>query len=196
MPRKARDVSSGSLHHVTQRGNDQQLTFAGDGQRLGYLELLRETCRDEGVEMFGYCLMPNHVHLILRPKEDEGISRVMHKVSGEHAKRFNREAGRTGHVWQNRFFSAILDRIHVWTALRYVDLNPVRAAMVEAAADWRWSSAKAHLDRKPDELGLLALAEMFTWRDYPDWHRFLEDPDPVADELLRMATRKGGRLGP
>ena len=88
--------------------------------------------------------MPQHVHLIAVPKRQDSLAMLLRRVHGRYAQYFNARAGRSGHLWQNRFFACMLDEEHLWTALSYVDRNPVRAGMVRWAADYRWSSAAAH----------------------------------------------------
>ena len=134
VPRRARVVFPGLPHHATQRGNNrQQLFFAPEDYRY-YLELLADHARRFGVEVLGYCLMPNHVHLIAAPESEASLARALGRTHSEFALALNRTEGRTGHVFQNRFFSCVLGGTHLLRALRYVERNPVRAGL--AAVAW------------------------------------------------------------
>jgi REP-associated tyrosine transposase len=144
MPRRARCVLPGIAYHVTQRGVDRRATFSADEDRHTYLRLLGENLREADVRLWAWCLMTNHVHLVLLPGSEESLSVLFRRVHGRYAQYYNARWGRSGHLWQNRFFSCILGTGHLWTALAYVERNPVRAGMVEAAVDYPWSSAAAH----------------------------------------------------
>ena len=195
MPRTSRIVAPGYFHHVTQRGNNRQSVFLADADRDDYLLHLRTNAAREGVRLIGFCLMTNHVHLVVCPERDDSLARFLRRAHGEYSRQFNGRHGRSGHLWQNRFYSCPLEGAHVLNCLRYVDLNPVRARMVGQAADWRWSSAAAHLAGKADEFGLLSI-EWTQWRDWPNWADCL-DVGQSADELemFRKHTRLNRPLG-
>jgi putative transposase len=127
-------VAVGAPHHVTQRGNNRQKIFFSDSDRQVYLAFLAERCRKFGLTLLGYCLMPNHVHLIAVPARADSLARALGRAHYDYAVYFNHRKHHSGHVWQNRFYSAALDRDHLGTALRYVDLNPVRGRLLERAA--------------------------------------------------------------
>ena len=150
MARLSRVVIPGVPHHVTQRGNRREKTFFEDGDYQLYLDLLAEAAAAAGVEVWAYCLMPNHVHLIVTPSDEEGLSRTFRQVHRRYTRFINLRAGTTGHLWQGRFGSVAMDEGHLISALRYVALNPVRARLVKRAEDWRWSSTAAHLAGKSD----------------------------------------------
>ena len=137
-------VAVGAPHHVTQRGNNRQKIFFSDSDRHIYLAFLAERSRKFGMTLLGYCLMPNHVHLVAVPARADSLARALGRAHYDYAVYFNHRKLHSGHVWQNRFYSAPLDRAHLGTALRYVDLNPVRARLAQTAVDYRWSSARAH----------------------------------------------------
>ena len=145
MPRRNRCVLPDVPCHVTQRGVDRRETFSEDHDRLTYLRLVQENLHDAGVGILGYCLMTNHVHLITVPAREDSLSILFRRVHGRYAQYYNARCGRSGHLWQNRFFGCMLGAKHLWTALAYVERNPVRAGMVEQAGEYRWSSAAAHL---------------------------------------------------
>ena len=144
MPRGRRIIFPGVPHHVTQRGNRREQVFFCDADRTAYLAWLHEYTRDHGVAVLAYCLMPNHVHLVAVPSDEDALHRVLRPLHTRYAQRVNRAFGWQGHVWQGRFFASALDEAHLWAAIRYVERNPVRARLVESAEDYPWSSASSH----------------------------------------------------
>src|SRR4030065_1065208 len=152
MARLARVVVPGVWHHVTQRGNRRQQTFFNDEDYQAYLELLGEWCGQCGVEVWAYCLMPNHVHLIVVPDSEDGLHRALGEAHRRYTRRINLREGWRGHLWQGRFASFAMDQRHLLRAARYVELNPVRAKLCRAAWRWRWSSAAAHVAGRDDGL--------------------------------------------
>ena len=141
MARLPRVVITNVAHHVTQRGNARQVIPADDADCTAYLELLRQYCELYRLALLGYCMMSNHVHLIVVPRASEALRQTLKQTHGRYAAYWNARTASSGHVWQGRFYSCPLEESHLWAALRYVELNPVRAGMVAAAARWRWSSA-------------------------------------------------------
>jgi putative transposase len=152
MARLARVVVPGLPHHVTQRGNGRARTFFGDEDYALYRDLLASHCRAAEVEIWAWCLMPNHVHLILVPSDSDGLRRALSRVHRAYAGVIQARRRRTGHFWQGRFGAVAMDEAHLAAALRYISLNPVRARLVERALDWKWSSTRAHLRGKDDGL--------------------------------------------
>jgi putative transposase len=150
MARLSRVVIPGVPHHVTQRGNRRERTFFEDGDYQLYLDLLADAARAAGVEVWSYCLMPNHVHLVVTPGDEEGLWRTFRKVHRHYTGYINARMRTTGHLWQGRYGSVAMDEGHLLSALRYVALNPVRARLVERAGDWRWSSTPALLAGRDD----------------------------------------------
>ena len=171
MPRTARVVIPGLPHHVIQRGNRRMTTFFGDDDYRTYRALLAEGCRNAQVEVVAYCLMPNHVHLVLIPSEPNGLRRAVATTHRKYAAVINRRQGWRGHLWQERFHSFPLHEDHFVAAVRYVELNPVRARLVAAAWDWRWSSACARLAALADELVTAELPPAFKY--VGPWVEFL-----------------------
>jgi putative transposase len=145
MARLPRIVLPGIAHHVTQRGNRRERTFFEDGDYALYLDLLAEAAMRHGVEIWGYCLMPNHVHIIAVPRDEDALGRTFRHVHRHYTGFVNARMRVTGHLWQGRFASVAMDEAHLHAALRYVSLNPVRARLVSRAQDWPWSSVRAHL---------------------------------------------------
>jgi putative transposase len=132
-------------HHITQRGIDKCVTFSGEEDRQTYLRLLRDNLGDAEVRLLGWCMMTNHLHLIAIPGREDSLAILFRRVHGRYAQYYNARSGRTGHLWQNRFFACSLGVSHLWTALAYVERNPVRAGLVATGGEYRWSSAPAHL---------------------------------------------------
>ena len=148
-----------------------------------------------GLSLLGYCLMSNHVHLIAVPQTAEALSRSLKQAHGRYAAYWTVQQSSTGHVWQGRFYSCPLDESHLWKALRYVELNPVRARLVATAEWWRWSSAAAHCGRtNPDPM-----LEIECWRKRwtaAEWREFIDDAASAADvNILRHSTHTGRPLG-
>ena len=192
MARLARVVVPGHPHHVTQRGNGRARTFFGDEDYALYRDLLASHCRAAEVEIWAWCLMPNHVHLILVPSDPDGLRRALSGVHRAYAGVIQARRKRTGHFWQGRFGAVAMDEAYLAAALRYVSLNPVRARLVERAQDWRWSSTRAHLRGKDD--GLTAREPV---RDIvPDFAGLLSSaPEQNLFGSLRAAESIGRPLG-
>jgi len=152
MARLARIVVPGLPHHVTQRGNRREAIFFEDGDQEIYRDLLAEQSLKAGVEVWAYCLMPNHVHLILVPAAPEALGRAVGEAHRRYTNYINARGRWTGHLFQSRFASVPLDPTHLMRAVRYVSLNPVRARLVARAEDWKWSSVRAHLAGENDSL--------------------------------------------
>ena len=192
MARMARVVVPGIPHHVTQRGNRRQPTFFRPADYRLYLELMAEWCGREGVDIWAYCLMPNHVHLIAVPSAANGLARAIGEAHRRYTREINHREGWRGHLWQDRFTSFPMDEAYLLTAARYVALNPVRACLRRKPEAYPWSSAKAHLAGHDDALvktaPLLDLA--------PDWRGFLADGlEEERAEEMRRHERTGRPLG-
>jgi len=144
MGRMRRVVAIGCPHHVTQRGNFRRDVFFDDEDRHTYLDLLAAAASDAQLAVLGYCLMSNHVHLIVVPAHADSMALAIREAHRNYSRWLNLRLRRTGHVWQNRYFSCPLDPAHAAYAMRYVEFNPVRAGMTESVLDYEWSSARAH----------------------------------------------------
>jgi len=170
MGRIARVVVPGLPHHVTQRGNNRQAVFVDDDDRRLYVSLLRERATDARLRILAYCLMPNHVHLIVVPEAHDSLAKAMGRTHLHFTQWFNHRHAASGHLWQNRFYSCPLDEAHGDRAFLYVEHNPVRAKLVRYPWDYAWSSAEAHLTHV-DQNGLLDLDwwqerwDPVTWRE-------------------------------
>ena len=192
MARTARLVVPGIPHHVTQRGNRRLPVFFNDDDYRAYAALVGEWCAKAGTEVWAYCLMPNHVHLIAVPSQEDGLRAAFGEAHRRYARRVNTREDWGGHLWQGRFASFPMDDDHLLSCARYVELNPVRAKLRRTPRAWRWSSARAHLAGKDDALvrvaPLLARAA--------DWRAFLaRGLDEGALEAIRARERSGHPLG-
>src|SRR3954453_14028748 len=144
MPRPLRPIDDRLVYHVINRGNNRNPVFFEDGDYEAFLQALGDLKQRRPFEFHGYCLMPNHVHLLIRPLETT-ISRLMQSLLISHTQRYHRGHGSNGHVWQGRFKSPVIqDDAHLLKVLRYIEANPLRARMVKAAGDYRWSSFAVH----------------------------------------------------
>ncbi len=188
MARLARLVIPGLPHHITQRGNRRQQTFFGDDDYEAYLDLMAEWCREQGVEIWSYCLMPNHVHLIAVPKSEDGLRRAIGEAHRRYTRRINFREQWRGYLWQGRFASFVMDEPYLLAAARYVEWNPVRARLVEHPRQWRWSSAKAHLKGRDDRL--VSVAPLLAM--VGDWRAFLAHCDSGRRTARLAPTRAYG----
>jgi len=192
MARLARLVIPGMPHHVTQRGNRRQQTFFNEGDYAAYPGLMAEWCREEGVDIWAYCLMPNHIHLIAVPTTERALARAIGEAHRRYTRRINFRKGWRGYLWQGRFASFVMDEPYLVAAARYVELNPVRARRAERADQWRWSSARAHLSGRDDCLVKVApLLGMVG-----NWAALLNSALPEEElKEFRMHGRTGRPLG-
>ena len=195
MVRFARVVLTGLPYHVTHRGNRRDDVFFTPEDRDQYRQWLREYVDRYGLEIWAYCLMTNHVHFIATPRRPDSLAQTIGRAHMRHARRVNRNQGWSGHLWANRFYSTALDEEHLWTAVKYVELNPVRARLVERGEHYPWSSAKAHVDGVPDPL-------LSTKRPFPDFERvgdwgvwLASGLDEADEKLLRANTYTGRPTG-
>lgn len=193
MARLPRFVLPGIPHHVTQRGNGRQRVFFEDADYALYRDLFAQAAERAGCEVWAYCLMPNHVHAIVVPADEDGLRRTFGDLHRRYTGFIHARARKTGHLWQGRFGSVAMDEAHLFHALRYVSLNPVRAGLVKHPAEWRWSSAGAHLAGEDDELVRVAPVRA----RIDDFAGFLgEDFDEAADyAALRRAETIGRPIG-
>ena len=155
-------------HHITQRGNRRLQTFFHDRDYEKYIELMAHWCSRLKVEIWAYCLMPNHVHLIAVPASKEALAAAIGEAHRRYTLGVNFREGWSGHLWQGRFSSFPMDEGHLYACARYVELNPVRAGLVNKAWQYRWSSAAAHVEGRDDILlkGGPLLEMIGDWREY------------------------------
>jgi putative transposase len=189
MARLPRLVLPGQPHHVTQRGNRRERTFFEDGDYALYLDLLADAAGRANVEIWSYCLMPNHVHIVATPADEDGLWRTFRTVHRHYTGFINARMRVTGHLWQGRFSSVAMDEPHLVAALRYVALNPVRARLVAQAQDWTWSSTRALIAAQDDHVVKVAPA----LERVGDFTAFLGE---AFDEVLTYAAlRKAEAVG-
>jgi putative transposase len=193
MARLPRLVIPGIPYHVTQRGNRRQQTFFEEADYSLYRDLLAQSAEKAGAEIWCYCLMPNHVHIIIVPSDEDGLRRTFADTHRRYTGYINARNRWTGHLWQGRFGAVAMDEAHLAAAVRYVSLNPVRAKLVARAADWRWSSVAAHLAGKND--ALVTVAPVL--ERYGRFTEFLgeDGDDEPAWRALRMSETSGRPLG-
>jgi putative transposase len=192
MARLARLVVPGLPHHITQRGNRRERVFFEDDDYRAYLALTAGAARKSGTGIWAYCLMPNPVHFIMTPSSVYGLRQTFAEAHWQHTVRINTRFGQTGHLWQGRFSSVVMDEPHFMAAARYVPMNPVRAGLTARAADWPWSSVHAHLAGRDD--GVVTVAPILDRAH--DFAAFLgEDADQPAIDALRLAKSTGRPVG-
>jgi putative transposase len=169
MARIARVVAPGFPHHITQRGNRRQETFFNDVDYQAYIDLMSEWCCLLNVEVWAYCLMPNHIHLIAVPESEDGLRLAIGEAHRRYTRRINFREGWRGHLWQGRFASYVMDEDYLLACVRYIEINPVRAGLVAKPEQWPWSSASAHISGYDDTLvKVIPLLEITggKWKDF------------------------------
>lgn len=192
MARMARVVIPGVPHHVVQRGNRRMDVFFGDDDYRTYLRLVSTFARKSDTAIWAYCLMPNHVHLILVPSHADGLRGTLAEAHRIYAREINRREEWQGHLWQERFYSYPMSDDHLLHAARYIELNPVTAKMVRSPTEWPWSSARAHLVGSDD--GIVTTRPLL--ERVGDWQAILaERMDPDAREMLEKHLQTGRPVG-
>ena len=191
MARMGRVVILGYPHHVTQRGNRRQKTFFSDDDYRDYIELMAEFARQSETEVWAYCLMPNHVHLVMVPTHEDGLRATLGEAHRRYTRNINFRNGWRGHLWQERFHSFVMDEQYLLATVRYVEWNPVKARLCRHPTDWRWSSALAHIMGKDDQL--VRVRPMLD--RVADWSSYLSDEQNDNDEQIQRHTRTGRPLG-
>ncbi len=192
MPRTARAAIGGVVYHVLNRGNGRMEIFRGPDDYLAFAELMVEARQWAGVDIFGFCLMPNHWHLVLRPRRDRDLAGYFSWLANTHVKRFRaRYRGTSGHLYQGRYKSfAVEEDSYFLTLLRYVEANPLRAKLVSRAQDWNWSSlgCEDRISRK-----LLSAWPVVRPRH---WTALVNEPVGPADQRrLKESFDRGRPLG-
>lgn len=193
MPRIARVVHPGLPYHVTHRGNHKARVFLERDDPVTYLRLVRSSARRHRLAVWAYCLMPNHVHLIVVPAAQDSMARTIRRAHGRYALLVHRREGWTGHLWANRHFSSPLDEAHLWAAVRYVETNPVRAGLATRAEEYEWSSARAHTGAIADPILDPARPFPGTIENWGRWLRGDDDADKI--EVIRRNTATGRPSG-
>ena len=195
MPRAARIVIPELPHHVTHHSNNYEEIFRTQEDRLTYLNILKWFTQKHSVKVLGYCLMTNHVHLILTPEDQVSLGLLIHDAHKAYTEYANKSFGRAGHLWEGRYFSCAMDDEHCVAALRYVEQNPVRAGLAKLPWQYPWSSARAHVEGM-DREGLL---DFEWWRKNftpAEWKDFLATPeDEKTISEIRIRTKLGKPAG-
>ncbi|WP_026280857.1 MULTISPECIES: transposase [unclassified Thioalkalivibrio] len=201
MPRMARVVLPHIPHHVVQRGHNRQVVFAGPDDYERYLEDLRELSSALDIRVYAYCLMTNHVHLLLGPGEEiAAMGRLMKALAARATRYRNRLEGRSGTLWEGRYKSSpVQTETYLLACTRYIELNPVRARMVPAAGDYSWSSFRQRMGEEEQWIDLdpayLDLAHRETDRR-ARYARFVERGVPEQElSLMREALQRGQLTG-
>jgi putative transposase len=180
------------VYHAINRGNGRARVFHNEFEYQGFVDLIGETCEREPVRVLGYCLMPNHFHLVLRPAKDGGLGRWMQRLLTAHVRRYCRQRLGSGHVWQGRFKAfPVQDDAHLLTLLRYVERNPLRAGLARKAQNWRWSSAWWW-----GKAGAPAFLHSGPLPRPGDWAQWVNSPQtPTEVEALRRCLNRGAPWG-
>ena len=201
MPRRARITLAGVPHHVVQRGHNREATFFADEDYLAYRHSLKEGAQRYHCAIHAYALMTNHVHLLVTPANEDGLSRLMRYLGSRYVQYVNFVYRRRGTLWEGRFKSSLVDQEHyLLTCYRYIELNPVRANMVEQPQDYRWSSYASHALGKQDDLIddhplylALGTTEETRRAAYRELFRYQLDDEQLTD--IRDSLNKGLAVG-
>jgi putative transposase len=188
MPRKSRVVIPEVAHHIIQRGNNRQNVLERTEDFRAYCYWVNQYAQKYQVTILAYCLMNNHVHFVAVPQDRQGLSRLFNAAHMRYARYKNFKRGASGHLWQGRFYSCLLDEGHLFFAIRYVEQNPVRAGMVGLPWDYEWSSAKWHIGQPAKEyikIKKIAIVDKKHWAEY------LVNTDAAVDKQIRKQTYAG-----
>jgi len=194
MPRIARIVAPGYPHHITQRGNNRATVFFDDEDRQTYLKLLDKYAKRFSLQIWAYCLMDNHIHLLAVPEKENSLARGVGLTNQVYTQYLNHKLKRSGRIWQNRFYSCIVeDNDYLWTVARYIECNPLKANLAVKAEDYYWSSARAHITGSKDTL--LHEPSWLNPQDRARYANFIDQSDDDAEKSLRAATCTGRPFG-
>lgn len=194
MPRIARLCAEGYPHHVTQRGNNKGQVFFDDEDKGFYLDVLKRYKDKYALKIWAYCLMENHVHILAVPKRSESLAKGIGGANLLYTQYINRKYNRSGRLWQNRFFSTIVEKEpYLWAVVRYIERNPVRARIVKKAEDYAWSSARAHVLGMGDVV--LTSENWFDEKEMKSYREYLRIDDEKVNASIRQATSTGRPLG-
>jgi len=194
MPRIARIIAPGYPHHITQRGNNRATVFFDDEDRQTYLKLLAGYAQKFHAQIWAYCLMGNHIHLLAVPETEIALSRGIGLTNLMYTQYLNRKLNQSGRVWQNRFFSCVVEsEQYLWAVVRYIERNPLKVGLATSVETYRWSSAKAHISGASDPL--LSANSWLSPQEQRAYAEFARQDDEETDEAIRRATRTGRPFG-
>lgn len=189
MPRTSRLVAVGFPHHVIQRGNNRQKVFFARATREKYLDLLREYSQRWDISILAYCLMTNHIHLLVKPTQPDSLAKMMQGVTLGYTRYRNKRYKKTGRLWESRYYSSIIDEEkYLWAVARYIEQNPVRAGIARQAEDYPYSSALAHIKGIKDE----TLNEpLFDDAERADYIELIRGPIPEKEiKGIRLSVKR------
>lgn len=194
MPRIARVIATEYPHHITQRGNNRATVFFDDEDRQTYLKLLAIYSKKYHLQIWAYCLMSNHIHLLAVPEEENSLARGIGLTNQVYTQYLNRKMNQTGRIWQNRFFSCVVENNqYLWAVARYIERNPLKVGLVEKAEAYCWSSAKAHMTGADDSL--LGASTWLSPQEQSSYAEFVITEDEETDNAIRSATSTGRPFG-
>lgn len=192
MPRISRGLVDGSVYHIINRGNGGQVVFRKDTDYEAFIDIMKEAKIQYSINIFAYCLMPNHFHIVLMPHQAQNLSKWMQWLMTSHVRRYHRHYGTSGHVWQGRYKSFLIQKdSHLLAVLRYVEGNPLRSGLVKSAKDWLWSSYSESIGKRPrvliDEIPI----------DLPKgWDKYVDEPITEGElEKLRQSVNRQSPYG-
>ncbi|HSO08829.1 MAG TPA: transposase [Desulfoprunum sp.] len=190
MSRISRIIAPGLPHHIAQRGNNRAPVFFADDDRETYLDMLTFYATRHSMQIWAYCLMENHLHILAVPERADSLARGIGITNQVYTQYINRRMHHSGHLWQNRFFSCIVGgRQHLWQTARYIERNPIRIGLAAKAEEYPWSSARAHTTGTRSMV--LSNSSWLAPNKRPTYTAFLRLADNVAEEAIRRATRTG-----
>lgn len=194
MTRIARAIAPEFPHHVVQRGNNKSNIFIDEQDFKTYLELIARHAERSKSGILAYCIMTNHAHLLVKPPETVSLPSMMHGLGQGYALHVHKKYQKTGRLWENRYFSSIVDHeAYLWAVVRYIEQNPVRAKIVTKAEDYPYSSAKAHINGEPDQLLSEAIFDESERKEYIKFVR--EDTSHEGIKFIQASTRNGRPIG-
>ncbi len=190
MPRFARGLVNGFIYHVLNRGNGGQEVFHKDQDYESFIDLMKEAKVRHTLKILAYCLMPNHFHIVAVPARAEELSKGTQWLMTSHVRRYHRHYGSSGHIWQGRFKSFIIQSDnHLLTVLRYVEGNPGRAGLVNSAKDWPWSSHREAIGERSR-----SLVDEIPLKLPQNWNRFVDEP--LTEKELEKIHQSINRQSP
>jgi putative transposase len=194
MARIARVVAVGFPHHITQRGNNRADVFFDDQDRRRYLNLLVKYAEEFKLDIWAYCLMTNHIHILAVPQQNYSLAQGIGRANLVYTQYVNARYRRSGRLWQNRFFSCPVEaESYLWVVARYIETNPVRAKIVTTACEYPWSSARCHVEGTPDLV--VGKSQWLDPRERSTYREFLLGDASADVSLIRHRTAQGRPVG-